>query len=219
MMDVNNVKMQYDDLSKKIHDLSIEEEVHQDEYSSLVDEYNLCKKAYYDSVEIYNKVNRRFEDKKYKYVSKNHLRHINLVMLITLIISLCGSSIIDFFGLVGDKFLLYLCACIPAIAAGAIDIHLFWDKMIKKYGDKFDALESTKYLQDTLDNLYVQKSKNEKDMNDAYDKVCEHSKLLKEISNKKYKFNEEISSLKVKLLEEILGSENNLVDDMQLVLK
>ena len=25
MMDVNNVKMQYDDLSKKIHDLSIEE--------------------------------------------------------------------------------------------------------------------------------------------------------------------------------------------------
>lgn len=40
MMDVNNVKMQYDDLSKKIHDLSIEEEVLQNEHSSLVDDSN-----------------------------------------------------------------------------------------------------------------------------------------------------------------------------------
>ena len=44
MMDVNNVKMQYDDLSKKIHDLSIGEEFLQDEHSYLVDDMQLVLK-------------------------------------------------------------------------------------------------------------------------------------------------------------------------------
>ena len=80
---LKNVRKRYDELNKKLNELSLEEERLEEEHDNLLDEYNLCNKAYSDSCDIYAKANNRIENKKRKYIDKKNSRQVNLVMLIT----------------------------------------------------------------------------------------------------------------------------------------
>ena len=149
----------------KLNELTLEEEKVNDDHSSLLDEYEMSKRAYSDVCDVYTKVNNRLSERKRKYVSKKHSRHINSVMLIALVCAFSCASVYRAFGFVTDKFLLYWGSTILAPIAGMIDIKFFWDKLRKKYTDEFENLDSTIETKDTLDRMYAQKLRNENKIN------------------------------------------------------
>ena len=66
------IKNKYEELNKKLNELTLEEERLEEEHDNLLDEYNLCNKAYSDSCDIYTKANNRIENKKRKYIDKKN---------------------------------------------------------------------------------------------------------------------------------------------------
>lgn len=216
MEKINNIKNKYNELIEKFNELTLEEEKVNDEHSSLLDEYEMSKRAYSDVCDVYTKVNNRLSERKRKYVSKKHSRHINLVMLITLVCALSCASIYSALGFVTDKFLLYWGSTILAPIAGMIDIKFFWDKLRKKYTDEFENLDSTIETKDTLDRMYAQKLRNEKDKNDCYARVSEHAKVKKSITEQKNKVQAEINNLKNSFFDENIHEET---EDVSLSLK
>lgn len=216
MEKIDNIKNKYNELIEKYNELTLEEEKANDEHSSLLDEYEMSKRAYSDVCDVYTKINNRLSERKRKYVSKKHSRHINSVMLITLVCALSCASIYSAFGFVTDKFLLYWGSAILAPIAGMIDIKFFWDKLRKKYTDEFENLDSTIETKDTLDRMYAQKLRNEKDKNDCYDRVSEHAKVKKSITEQKNKVQAEINNLKNSFFDENIHEET---EDVSLSLK
>lgn len=215
----NNIRNKYNELIKKHKQLKSEEEKLKDEHADLLEEYNLCNKAYSDSCDIYTKVDNRLNERERKYIAKKHSKHINKVMLITLVLALGCASIYSALGFVADKFLLYWGSCILAPIAGLIDIKFFWDKLRKKYEEDFKNLDSTKSTKDTLDKLYVQKLRNNKELNEINEKVVSHSKLTTAVSNEKKSIEDEIKNLKFKFFEDTFGSDVVLSDENKLILK
>ena len=194
---LKNVRKKYDELNKKLNELSLEEERLEEEHDNLLDEYNLCNKAYSDSCDIYTKTNNRIENKKRKYIDKKNSRQVNLVMLITLFICLTITGINVELGLIANKFFACMGCLIVAGTAGIIDLNLFWDKLRKKYEKDFYELESTKNAQETLDKFYVQKLRNEKELNDSRTKVMDHAKITTEVTKEKNRVEKEINDIKV----------------------
>ena len=220
MMEISNdIVEKYKELSKRFNELYLEEERLEGEHAELLDEYNSSKKAFNDTCDIYTKIKNRFDDRKRKFISKKHSKHINLVMLITLVISLSCVGIYSSFGFVANKLTLYCGPAMLALLAGLIDINFLWDKLSEKYSSMFDELDSTKSTRETLDKIYVQKLRNEKEMNDAYDKVSSHAKITIPVTSEKNIVQKEINDLKIKFFEDMFKSEKNISDDIQLTLK
>lgn len=201
---LKNIKNKYEELNKKNNDLTLKEEKLKEEHDVLLDEYNLCNKAYNNSCDAYAKYNNRLEDKKKKYIKKKHNRHVNLVMLISLIICLTIAGINSYLGLIVNKFSACMGCLLLSSLLGLVDINLFWDRLRKKYEKDFDELDSTKKSKETLDKLYVQKLRNEKGFNDIKIKVIKHSKIISEVTREKNKVEKEINDLKVKFFKEII---------------
>ena len=208
MEKIDNIKNKYNELIKKLDKLTLEEEKVNDDHSYLLDEYEMSKRAYSDVCDVYTKINNRLSERKCKYVTRKHSRHINLVTLIVLVCAFSCASVYSAIGLVTDKFLLYWGSTILALIARMIDITFFWDKLRKKYDDEFENLDSTIETKDTLDRMYAKKLRNEKDKNDCYARVSEHAKVKKSITEQKNKVVYEINDLKNSFFDENIQDKN-----------
>ena len=202
---LKNIKNKYEELNKKINELTLEEEGLKEEHNILMDEYNLCNKAYSDSCDTYIKFNNKIEGKKRKYVKKKNSRHINLVMLTTLLICLTIAGINIELGLIANKFSACMGCLIFSAVTGIIDINVFYDKLTKKYEKEFDELDSTKKAEETLDKFYVKKLRNEKQLNDSKTKIMEHSKKISDVARERNRTEKEIDDLKFKFFNKIFG--------------
>lgn len=215
---IEQIKNNFKKLNLSYENILLEEEKLNNEHDSLLDDYALCRKAYYDSCDTYTKFKNKLDQRRKKYISKKHIRHINLVMLITLILALSCAGIYSSLGFVSNKFLLYCGSAILSPIAGMVDINLFWNKLREKYANEFDELDSTKNAKEILDKFNVQKLRNEKEFNDKKDEVNISSKKLSDVFNKRKSIESEINQFKIKFFEDTIAVESALSDENKLIL-
>lgn len=198
---INSVKTNYLKLTNRVNELTAKEK----ELNIIgADIYNRFEEVDNDVIDIRNKCRDKENEiikKKNKYIFKRHKRHVFAVMGI--VCAICAVITGINYSIITNKFLAAIGCLGISWLAGSADIVLFWDKLTPIYKSKFDALESTKILNDELKKLYDIKIEKEKILEEIQKELSEHSILLNSVLDEKSKIQEQIRQLKESSFERI----------------
>ena len=214
---LENIKKMYCDLNNKLN--SINEEIMNEEgthdeltvrFKSDGCELDAIKSKFKESEEIINEM-------KKKYVFKKINTHINLVSLITFLVSIASCCFVASNGLVMGPFFAFGVSFGLSLAARMLEITLFWDKLKNKYEESFEELENTIKLREESDKLYVEKLKQEDKYSESQKNIVEHTTKLNALLREKHILETEINEIKLNTFDDVI--QNQVDDELKLTLK
>ena len=200
------VRNRYQKLNEKLNLAREEEAKFDSEKSRLAFDFKIKDDAYEDACKHFDKIEKRINERKEKYVKENSLTHKKTIFSAVASIATLTIGIGMLFGAITNPLFLPIVGSFTI--ATLIDLKTSWKYIKKELEEKFEELESTKRIRDISDKAYVNKIQKERELREVQAEIIDNTRKLNLAKAKRISIENEIMGVKVETFDLIVDEKN-----------
>lgn len=199
---LEQVRNNYTELQRKLVLAKAEELEANQEKEKLALQFKMQDDALEDINNHFEKIEKRLNERKTKYVKRSLLTHPKTLISMGLGATTLGIIIGMLAGTITNPLFLPIIGtfCIGSL----VDLKASWKNMKKLGESKFENLASTQRTRDVSDRAYVIKLQREKELRDTQGRIIDNTKKLNQAVAKRKSIEAEIIDVKLNAFDEII---------------